>query len=136
MKTINCTTCGRDGHHQTFCIHKPRKPIETHVQPKRTAIKWDLSNSVTRRAWLGTRTLWLKNNLPDHRGYYQCHYCGEDVDSAAITLDHKIPRSRAPELRHEMSNLVPACYTCNYLKGSVDHDTYKHDCPDGKKEAI
>jgi hypothetical protein len=44
------------------------------------------------------------------------------IDEARLaeetTLDHVIPRSRAPELRYDPNNLRPCCWTCNSKKGS------------------
>jgi 5-methylcytosine-specific restriction endonuclease McrA len=86
--------------------------------------------------WGRCRTKWVKENPPNHAGFYQCHYCGLNIPKDEMQLDHKIPRSRAPELRFELSNLTPSCGACNLTKGSVDHDNYKHDCPDNIKETI
>ncbi|QNK82571.1 HNH endonuclease [Nakamurella sp. PAMC28650] len=35
-----------------------------------------------------------------------------------MSLDHIIPRSRAPHLRYDFSNLQPSHYLCNVAKGS------------------
>lgn len=73
------------------------------------------------KKWQSTRKYWIKNNPPDHAGYYTCGICHQSVHIDEVTIDHKIPRSHAPHLRYEMSNLQPAHWFCNTQKGS------KHD---------
>ena len=75
------------------------------------------------KKWLKTRTLWLKNNPPNHQGYYICYICNKWIDKAEITIDHIIPRSKAPELRFDPSNLMACCYNCNNNKGSKLYGT-------------
>jgi len=72
----------------------------------------------TKREWLNTRSRWLKENPPNHQGYYICYLCDKWVDSSEITLDHIIPRSIDRSLIHDFSNLKPCCYKCNAEKGS------------------
>jgi 5-methylcytosine-specific restriction endonuclease McrA len=85
------------------------------------------------KKWMQTRKQWLEvNTYPVHT----CHYCRKVVTTSEMTLDHKVPRSRAPELRYDFGNLVPACASCNGLKGSVDHDHYRHECPDIKTDHV
>jgi 5-methylcytosine-specific restriction endonuclease McrA len=79
-------------------------------------------------SWSAAKRAWHKQNPPNFQGYYICHYCGVWIERKATSLDHLIARSRAPELRFELSNLVPACISCNTTKGSLDHDEYKHVC--------
>lgn len=45
------------------------------------------------------------------------------MDKSETTLDHVQPRSGAPDLRYEFSNLKPCCYACNSAKGSKRLDT-------------
>jgi 5-methylcytosine-specific restriction endonuclease McrA len=44
----------------------------------------------------------------------RCQYCGQRFESAELTLDHIIPRSRGG--RNEWSNLVAACKKDNHRK--------------------
>lgn len=100
-----------------------RKPIKSHPgvaqrKPiKKTGKQYD--------KWLATKQRWFEQNKA---AYYWCHYCGKQMTRGQLTLDHKVPRSRAPELRHSLKNLVPCCWLCNGLKGSVAHDDYVHEC--------
>lgn len=48
------------------------------------------------------------------RDRFTCQYCGTiDKD---MTVDHIVPRSRGG--RHEWTNVVASCKTCNHRKGS------------------
>jgi len=61
-----------------------------------------------------TRSLSRKNILMRDR--YTCQYCLRTFNSAELTLDHVIPRSRSGETTWE--NLVACCHPCNNRKGS------------------
>jgi 5-methylcytosine-specific restriction endonuclease McrA len=52
------------------------------------------------------------------RDGYRCQYCGRE--SAHLTLDHVIPRSRGGT--HGWTNLVSACAGCNRRKGGKTVD--------------
>ncbi len=43
-----------------------------------------------------------------------CHYCGQHVGAAALTLDHVVPVARGG--RSTKGNVVPACASCNASK--------------------
>lgn len=124
-----CTVCGKRAY-SDYCVqHKPRNPIKSLKKPlqhiplpsPRKRIKQKAKQGLL---WDATRDRWFK----EHQAPYICHYCGKFLPRKQTTLDHKIPRSRAPELRHDFDNLVPCCYSCNSLKGSVEHDKYMHTC--------
>lgn len=68
--------------------------------------------------WLQARAQWFKENWPNEQGFYICYLCGKWLDQKETTLDHVLPRSRRPDLRYEMSNLMPCCASCNLEKGS------------------
>lgn len=65
-----------------------------------------------------TRTAWYRKYLPNALGYYVCYLCGKWMLPIETTLDHVIPRSRAPHLMHDLENLKPCCWKCNGEKGS------------------
>lgn len=51
-----------------------------------------------------------------------CAYCGIEMTlergfQKTATIDHIVPRSTRPKLKHEF-NEVAACYRCNQIKGS------------------
>jgi 5-methylcytosine-specific restriction endonuclease McrA len=60
------------------------------------------------------RALSRKNILMRDR--YVCQYCAKGGQSATLTLDHVIPRSRGGESGWE--NLVACCHECNNRKGN------------------
>lgn len=45
----------------------------------------------------------------------RCRYCGKEDSSAALTLDHVLPRSRGGKFSWE--NIVTCCLDCNARKG-------------------
>jgi 5-methylcytosine-specific restriction endonuclease McrA len=61
-----------------------------------------------------TRALSRKNILMRDR--FTCQYCHKVFNSADLTLDHVIPRSRGGETSWE--NLVACCHACNNRKGN------------------
>ena len=75
--------------------------------------------------WNRTRREWIKRNPPSHEGYWYCVVGGGALDKYAMTLDHDIPRGRAPYLRHDLSNLNPMCQKHNFLKGSKSLEEYR-----------
>jgi hypothetical protein len=44
----------------------------------------------------------------------QCHWCGRDVPSGELTMDHIVPISRGG--RSTKNNVVTACKSCNNKK--------------------
>lgn len=61
-------------------------------------------------------------------GAFRCVYCKcpltEEYGPAMATIDHIIPRSRAPHLEHSWANLAMACRTHNTAKASKDWREY------------
>lgn len=54
---------------------------------------------------------WLKQNPPNHQGYYECSICKKWVRN--IDLDHIRKRGSHPELKYELSNLRAVCRECH-----------------------
>lgn len=52
----------------------------------------------------------------------KCHYCGEDLNTSTLQVDHVIPRSKGGS--SALSNLVLACPKCNGKKGAQDYDAF------------
>ena len=48
-----------------------------------------------------------------------CVYCGTTEEHAVLSLDHITPRSIAPELLREPTNLVTACCHCNSTRQTM-----------------
>jgi 5-methylcytosine-specific restriction endonuclease McrA len=110
VKTKPCKICGSVYHYASFCPYKPKKK---------------LTNGPVFTRWSNCKAEWFKLYAAE---FYTCHYCGQRMTKQETTLDHKISRSRAPQLRYDFANLVPCCWICNGLKGSLDHDEYVHMC--------
>lgn len=68
--------------------------------------------------WLKVRADFLDTYPPNHQGYYACYLCPKWIYKDEVTVDHVIPRSRAPHLRYVFSNLAICCGACNTAKGS------------------
>lgn len=65
-----------------------------------------------------SRALSRKNILMRDR--FTCQYCHKVFNSADLTLDHVIPRSRGGDTSWE--NLVASCHACNNRKGNRTPD--------------
>lgn len=50
-------------------------------------------------------------------GNGRCAICGRPITFSEMTVDHKIPLSKGGD--NAVSNLQPACLTCNMLKGEL-----------------
>ncbi len=59
------------------------------------------------------RSQWWKRRISAGR----CHYCGRQVGSRALTMDHIVPLIRGGRSRR--GNVVPACKDCNNKKKSL-----------------
>lgn len=120
-KPLHCTYCDRIGHLKVNCFeHKPKIPSylidpETKRYPPVLRAAKLKSYGKWAKRWAKTRSQWFIENPADN---YTCYLCGKYLNPEETTLDHVIPRSRAPELRYVMSNLRPCCMTCNSIKGS------------------
>ena len=49
------------------------------------------------------------------RDGHRCQYCGRQLPTSQLSLDHVVPRSRGGETTWE--NVVASCYRCNTKKG-------------------
>ena len=66
--------------------------------------------------WLKVRKEWVKENPPDHAGYYVCGICGKPVHFSDMEVDHIDGRLGRNLVDKE--NLQPSHVLCNRLKGS------------------
>lgn len=121
IKPKPCKHCHSPYHTSLMCFNNPKKPIKKSTfQPKE-------------RAWLEsnlTRAKWMKQNPPSHEGYWMCIVGGGAMTKHSLTLDHDIPRSRAPEKKHDLKNLNPMCNFHNNDKGSRSLEEYLATRPD------
>lgn len=115
-----CKICNIVGHSASFCYWRKRKPMKRSKQPtvRKTSINRLGKHG---KKWLAFRTQWFIDNPAD---FYICYYCGDRLTRRETTLDHKIPRSRRPDLRYDLSNIVTACWRCNTAKGSKDDEQF------------
>lgn len=129
MKPIVCKQCGVLGHYRYQCFKKPPKKKAKPVVIKRKYISKKIDWK-----WIETKNKWFKAN-PPVSGYYYCWYCQcvlakddelNDFGVATITLDHKSPKGnyKGLSLKYDITNLVPACYKCNSLKGSRSYESF------------
>jgi len=117
IKPKPCSYCG--GKHSSLsCFKKPRAELRAKAKLKRSPLRKQGKQYLK---WAQTRNKWLQANGTDHN----CHYCGKRLDISTLTLDHKLSRSRRPDLRHAESNLVPSCLQCNEDKGSLSPEEYE-----------
>lgn len=100
-------------HHPFQCFKNPK--YGKYKPPKATRKSLAMQDA---------RRVWFQENPPNDEGYYVCYLCGRWLIPAETTLDHVVPRSHAPELRLEPSNLAPCCYVCNSKKGSKSLEKY------------
>lgn len=54
---------------------------------------------------------------------HKCAYCGKPITGRDATRDHKIPLSRGGA--GDISNIVPACRSCNSAKHTRTHEEFK-----------
>lgn len=88
--------------------------------------------------WARTRKKWIRDNPPDHAGYWYCVVGGGaltiDQDLVGygacwLTLDHDISRSRDPSKRHDRENINAMCGCHNRKKGSRSLKEFKDSKP-------
>lgn len=110
MKLPKCKNCGQIGHYKTFCFKTKQKV------PKRFSEKYATSNSAMRKRW-------FELNPPNHNGKWICYLqiskdCPELLTSESLTLEHIMPKVKAPELKFNHENIAPSCQFCNTIKAS------------------
>ncbi|CAB4152160.1 HNHc domain containing protein [uncultured Caudovirales phage] len=121
IKPKPCKFCGSSYHQSFQCRLKPKKErskskktnLAVKAKPDKKAL-WDL-----------TVAQWKIVN-PDEGGYWFCHYCGEPLTEATLTLDHIKNRSsyKSMHMKYDVSNLVACCSKDNILKGSVSYERF------------
>lgn len=106
-----------------FCGLRSHWPYQCYKNPKNK--KFMKKSGKYTKQWLTTRQKWIKDNPPNHQGYWICYLqispeCQKFLTIDTLTLDHMHSRSRHSDERFKQSNLQPCCYPCNELKGSKD----------------
>lgn len=77
-------------------------------------------------AWDRTRRQWFKDHPQE---WFYCALkispnCPGAMRREETTLDHTLARSRRPDLRNDQTNLQPACWPCNEMKGSRESTAF------------
>ena len=68
------------------------------------------------RGPFGRQTVGLSKYRLFTRDHHLCAYCGSQFPESELTVEHILPVSRGG--RHEWTNVVSACRSCNTRKGS------------------
>lgn len=68
------------------------------------------------KEWLRVRKEWVKENPPDHAGYYICGLCALPVHYLDMEVDHVMGRKGS--LLVDKATLQPTHSICNREKGS------------------
>ena len=64
----------------------------------------------------------LRRELLAGRPWVECHYCGEHLTEATMTLDHVNPMALGG--MNALRNFVPACKTCNLMKANIPYPVF------------
>lgn len=69
-------------------------------------------------AYTEARHIWMRLHSPIH-GAYTCGVCAVQLSARAVTIDHIVMVSDAPELQLTLSNFQPCHARCNVLRGRI-----------------
>lgn len=95
--------------------------LANHEKERRRNHAWQRKNAVKVNLAVSGRKAFIRRSPVSssdwarlvHRYGSRCAYCGSD---GPLTIDHVVPISRGGQ--HAIGNLLPACGSCNYSKGS------------------
>lgn len=73
------------------------------------------------KSYLKARREWIKENQPDHQGYYVCALCGIAVHYSDMEVDHEL--GRRGELLVDKAHFQPTHVICNRDKGSKKQES-------------
>jgi 5-methylcytosine-specific restriction endonuclease McrA len=155
IKSNPCKECGSIYHTRAFCPRVKKTGIKQSafkqssnvIRPnkhpmKRSRLK---KNGKKSDRWKKTKEIFFAENTGDSNGLYWCKIkaCPKkhvpmvaprdprlneaDAEVELCTVDHKIPRTKRPDLIFVQSNLQEAHGSCNSDKGStveVEYDDY------------
>lgn len=115
-----CKWCGLSNHTSFTCRHKQRKGLHATAKINK--------HGKVAKQWAVTRTTWFRKFPPPPGRQYCCYICGIPV-GLTPELDHIASRTRHPELRFDLNNLLPICHLDNQAKGSRDLNHYLANRP-------
>lgn len=121
----SCTRCGSKYHTAFLCRtwggkgKAGKDPVDKLKMYK--PLRNESKKSHSKR--MSTRRVWFENNPPDENGNYICYLqissmCPKTLSKQLLTLEHVQPKTKAPELKYDTSNIRPACTWCNRSKAS------------------
>lgn len=119
LRPSGCKHCGNETHTTFGCYQKEKKRMI--VKSTLKAHKPIKKIGKLGRKWINARNKWVKNNPPNHQGYWKCALrisplCQKWVTIETLTVDHT--HGRLGDLLTDQSNLQASCWPCNELKGS------------------
>jgi hypothetical protein len=98
--------------------HEPMYVAETHKEfiLDSKGIKWDLPKTMIVKKYVKHKPRFTPSRRNIFlRDEYHCRYCGEELGSNELTVDHILPKSRGGGNTWE--NLATSCVKCNSTKG-------------------
>ena len=117
IKSNPCKTCQSTWHTKAFCPQNrtPLKQSTKRIKPM--SDKTRAKSQVRDQAW-------FEQNPPNERGIWFCYLniskrCEFKLTRSTIQLEHVSAKVRAPELKYDITNLMPSCAPCNSLKQSL-----------------
>lgn len=125
-----CKHCKKRGHFSYQCRLNPKRILKLKAS---IGIHRKPINRVGKQTkqWFITRATWIRKNPPPIDGkYWECYlhihpWCPGRIDVQHLTLDHVVARSHDASLSFKQTNLKPACYFCNSMKGSKKLDVVR-----------
>lgn len=92
---------------------------------KLNPLYWILKTNRRRSMKLNAKGFNTIQQFNDKYAYYgfRCYYCNQEFSLQDITMDHRIPLIKGGS--NWISNIVPACRSCNSQKGAKSEKEYK-----------
>jgi hypothetical protein len=103
-------------------LAKPRKERARQISLRLTELAEERKRAIEEALMFYSSPEWilLRKQVIDKDGRV-CAHCGKQIrDDIDLTVDHKLPRSRYPDLSLSIENLRVFCRTCNSRKGARD----------------
>lgn len=119
MKQPRCAYCGSLGHYATFCMVKPKKPIQRLRRPRQMSAK-----EVQYQVWKETVA---RPALIARDGNF-CSCCGRHAEGGEkLDIEHTLGKGSHPGLKQDINNLTLMCrFPCHRAKTDrvqCNHDT-------------
>jgi 5-methylcytosine-specific restriction endonuclease McrA len=92
-----------------YHAHEARSPRQAFQLPSVMRLKKFVSPRTRSRLKFSRENIYLRDD-------FTCQYCGEQLASKDLTLDHVVPASKNG--RKDWTNVVAACRCCNHRKAN------------------